>query len=205
MDLNRRMFLRGAAGFTLALPLLPSLLEPRAARAGGGPVVKRFVSLGNRHGGVRQSNMVPDASKLTGQTGYAGQQIRRGQLVDLMTTSGGKTVLSPVLTADSGRLTPLLVSKLNVLRGFDTVPGLSVHDGGAYLGNYADSSSSSAQLPLTRSGCAWNSSWWCAYRSSAEIHGQTSRRKSRSRRAASSSTTVGVNTAGSGGRGPWSG
>ena len=50
--MNRRQFLRGAGGFALAVPLLPSLL-PREARASDGIAgPKRFISLSSHHGGV---------------------------------------------------------------------------------------------------------------------------------------------------------
>ena len=65
---------------------------------------KRFIALGTEHGAVRQTNMVPDAAKLTSQTDHAGQKIRSGNLLDLMTTGGGKTTLSPVLSRIRGCL-----------------------------------------------------------------------------------------------------
>ena len=117
MTFNRRMFLRGAAGFTLALPFLPSLLKPGAARAGGSPARKRFFALGVDHGAVRQSNMVPDASKLS-PIDYAGQKIRSGSLVDLMKSSGGKTVLSPVLDAGGAELDQSLVIRYDAPASF---------------------------------------------------------------------------------------
>lgn len=134
MEFNRRMWLRGAAGFTLAIPFLPSLLEPRAARAGG-QVKKRFVAIAVDHGAIRQSNMMPDASKLTETMTYAGHEIRRGDLA--LAIDGDTARLSPVLSASKDRLTPSLVKKLNVLRGLDVTFYLGHHRGG-HLGNYAD-------------------------------------------------------------------
>ena len=135
MDFNRRMWLRGAAGFTLALPFLPSLLRPGTARAGG-TQARRFFALALDHGAVRHSNMSPDPSKLTSQP-YAGQNVWRGDLLDQLQVSGGKSILSPVLTADSARLTKQLVGKMNVMRGLDVSFYLG-HNRGGHLGNYAD-------------------------------------------------------------------
>lgn len=131
-QIKRRMFLQGAAGFSLAIPFLPSL-APRDAAAQS-TSVKRFVAFGTEHGGVWQSNMYPDASTLTQTSSYAGHQIRRGALVPQI--EGDMAVLSPVLRAASHRLTPALAQKLNVLRGFD-IPFDIGHNSGSYLGNYA--------------------------------------------------------------------
>ncbi len=133
---SRRQVLRGAAGFTLALPLLPSLL-PRQAGAGGGPLgarPRRFVALCTEHGGVWGANMFPDDSTLVETTQYAGHTIRRGDLSASPTSEVAQ--LSPVLSAAVEDLTPARIAKLNVLRGLDHTFYIGHHRGG-HLGNYA--------------------------------------------------------------------
>lgn len=130
--IDRRMFLQGAAGFSLAIPFLPSLVsEPASAQSTN---TKRFVAFGTGHGGVWQENMYPADTMLTETASYAGHQIRRGDLTLL--DDGGMATLSPVLRAANQRLTPTLAGKLNVLRGFD-IPFYIGHNSGSYLGNYA--------------------------------------------------------------------
>lgn len=132
---SRRQVLCGAAGFTLALPLLPSLL-PRHATAGGtGPGRRRFVALATEHGGVWGANMFPGDAALTDTQAYAGRTIRRGDLV--ASAQGDDAALSPVLRAPSTALTPELVAKLNVIRGLDHTFYIGHHRGG-HLGNYAE-------------------------------------------------------------------
>ncbi|MRG93096.1 DUF1552 domain-containing protein [Polyangium spumosum] len=131
---NRRMFLRGAAGFTLALPFLPSLFgHEKAAHAAGGP--KRFVALATPHGGVWAPRMYPNEATLTQSASYAGHDVRRGALS--LEVESGVASLSPVLSGDATRLTSTLVQKMNVLRGLDVTFYLAHHRGG-HLGNYAD-------------------------------------------------------------------
>ncbi|RYE94104.1 MAG: DUF1552 domain-containing protein [Myxococcales bacterium] len=162
MEFNRRMWLRGAAGFTLALPFLPSL-APRSAQAGPAPARRRFIALGTEHGCIRQANMLPDASKLPDQLDYAGHKVRRGDLA--LTVSGGRASLSPVLSASASLLTPALVKKMNVLRGFDVVPNLGHHRGG-HLGNFADNDGNLegqmglAHRPTIDQVLAWSKSFY---------------------------------------------
>ncbi len=132
---SRRMMLRGALGFALAIPFLPSAL-PRTAKAG--PTTsgkKRFVAIGTEHGGVWQEFMYPQDGALTEKKTYAGHEIRRGKLA--LDVQNGVASLSPVLSADSGILTASLAAKMNVIRGLDVSFYLSHHRGG-HLGNYAD-------------------------------------------------------------------
>ncbi len=134
---SRRQVLRGAAGFTLALPFLPSLL-PREATAGGGPAggrPRRFIALCTEHGGIWNSNMFPGDSALTDSIAYAGHTIQRGDLS--ATVEGDQARLSHVLQAPADQLTPELVAKLNVIRGIDSTFYIGHHRGGQ-LGNYAD-------------------------------------------------------------------
>jgi hypothetical protein len=128
------MLLRGAAGFTLALPFLPSLLgNDKEAYAAGGP--KRFVALATQHGGVWQPRMYPTDATLTEKSAYAGHEVRRGALA--LQVDNAVASLSPVLTGDATKLTSALVQKMNVLRGLDVTFYLAHHRGG-HLGNYAD-------------------------------------------------------------------
>lgn len=132
--LSRRMVLRGAAGFTLALPFLPSLVEKEAVAA---PVTARprLFWLGTDHGGAFDTNMFPADALLTQQATFlSGHTVRSGALA--ATTSGGSASLSPVLSAKSASLTAQLLGKMNVLRGLD-VPFYIAHNTGLHLGNYA--------------------------------------------------------------------
>lgn len=135
MDSSRRMFLRGAAGFTLGLPFLPSLLSPNSARAAEPPVPKNFVAFATHHGGIWTDNMFPALAAATAEKkSYAGREIRRGPLT--ARTEGTDTVLSPVLRARAADLTPALIAKMNVLTGVD-IPFYIGHHTGGHLGNYA--------------------------------------------------------------------
>lgn len=165
---GRRMFLRGAGGFLLAVPFLESLLDPRrkVARAdGAGNACKRFVAIGTEHGGVWQSSMYPPDATLGPGSSYAGRTIRRGALAP--TVANGLTVLSPVLTAASDRLTPELVAKLNVIRGLD-VPFYLAHHRGGHLGNYAENDGNGTdgqglqqqRIPTIDQRLAWSESFY---------------------------------------------
>jgi hypothetical protein len=135
MATTRRQVLRGAGGFTLSLPFLPSL----ATRAyGADPVLNpapRFVGMTTEHGAVRQENMFPDTAMLTQKeqlfTGHMGSW---GQLVRKV--NGTMAELSPVLRAPADQLTDRIVGKMNVLRGLD-IPFYIAHHTGGHLGNYA--------------------------------------------------------------------
>jgi hypothetical protein len=114
--IDRRVFLRGAGGAALALPVLPSLLSPAEARAQEAQRAKCFVHIRTPHGGIAAANMWPAESTLTETLAYA-HPIRRGALNP--TVSGTEATLSPVLTAKASVLTSSLASKLNLLRGLD--------------------------------------------------------------------------------------
>ena len=158
---NRRMFLRGAAGFTLALPFLPSLL-PRGAEAG--PVgIRRFVAFGTQHGGIWQNAMYPSDASLTETMSY-GHTIRRGALGASL--QNGRAAISPVLSADATVLTPELVQKMNVLRGLDVTFYLAHHRGG-HLGNYAENDGNGSDgmalqehIPTIDQVMAWSPSFY---------------------------------------------
>jgi hypothetical protein len=136
IDISRRQILRGIGGATLALPVLPSLLCKTAY--GADPVFTRPPRLWwvtTEHGGAFEASMFPSPSLLTAtQALYSDHTVRSGALVP--TTSGGNTVVSPVLTAPSSALSTALVGKMNVLWGLD-VPFYISHNTGLHLGNYA--------------------------------------------------------------------
>ncbi|WP_426754656.1 DUF1552 domain-containing protein [Myxococcus sp. Y35] len=131
---DRRMFLRGAGGAVLALPLLPSLLSPREAKAQAAQRPKCFVHFRTPHGAIFGASMWPADSALTQSLFYADHDVRRGDLT-ATTNASGDAVISRVLTAKSTMLTPTLVSKMNILRGLD-FPLYMGHNFGAALGYY---------------------------------------------------------------------
>ena len=133
--ISRRMVLRGAAGFALAIPFLPSLIDRRLAKAAPLGPSKRFVALATDHGGIWQGSMYPDEATLGQTTSYAGHQIRKGSLA--LEVSGGVAKLSDVLAGNSTLFTSTLAEKMNVLRGLDVTFYLAHHRGG-HLGNYAE-------------------------------------------------------------------
>ncbi len=133
MTLSRRHLLRGAGGFALALPILPSL-RPRSAKAAASVHPPRFVAYTTDHGGVWSEFMFPDDASLTEQMTYAGHTIRRGDLV--RGEDGAQAWVSPVLRGGTAQLTEALAGKLNVLRGLD-LPFYMGHHTGGQLGNYA--------------------------------------------------------------------
>lgn len=131
---TRRQLLRGAGGFTLALPWLPSLL-PRGADAAPSPLAQsRFVAVCTEHGAIWPQNMFPADDTLTDSMPYAGHTIRRGSLV--RTEEAGLARISPVLSANALDLTAELAAKMNVIRGLD-VPFYIAHHRGGHLGNFA--------------------------------------------------------------------
>ena len=133
---SRRHFLKGSAGFTLALPFLGSIVD-KEARAGEAPYAThpRYVAMTTQHGGVWGANMWPSDNALTTPVDlYAGHQGQRGALVPNVT--GNLSSLSPVLTGDAAMLTPAMAAKMNLLRGLDVSSGLGHHNGGE-LGNFA--------------------------------------------------------------------
>jgi hypothetical protein len=132
---TRRQLLRGAGGFTLALPFLPSLVDPREARSASAAPAKRFVQFCTDHGAIWGPNMYPADATLTDSLPYAGWNVKRGKLA-LQPGAGGTAQLSPVLRGPSTLLTPALVAKMNVLRGCD-IPFYIAHNTGGHLGNFA--------------------------------------------------------------------
>lgn len=159
----RRQFLRGAAGFVLALPFLESLIN-RSARAEPTTSPKRFVAMATKHGGVWGSHMFPNDASLTEEAAYRGRNVRRGDLVPAL--EGGTASLSSVLTAASSKLTPKIASKLNVLRGLDITFEIG-HNGGGHLGNFAANDGGhdgdkvrSSPMPTIDQVMAWSPSFY---------------------------------------------
>jgi hypothetical protein len=136
--ISRRLVLRGAGGFTLGLPMLPSLLSPK--RALGAPAFARpprFVAITTDHGGIAGPNMYPGAASLTTQTQlFAGHQISSGPLAASRKVEGTTASISPVLRAPAALFTEALLGKMNVLRGLD-IPFYIAHHSGGHLGNHA--------------------------------------------------------------------
>jgi Protein of unknown function (DUF1552) len=133
--LYRRQFLRGAGGFSLALPILPSLF-PRHVL--GQPIADarpNFCALSTEHGAVSVANMYPLATPTETSTALPGHNINSGPLIRNVISSGKRTI-APVLSADSNTFSERLVSKMNVLRGLDIPYGMG-HNVGGHLGNYA--------------------------------------------------------------------
>lgn len=133
MTISRRQLLRGLGGFTLALPLMSSLLRPSEAKAAV-PGMRRFVQFCSDHGGIWGSNMYPAESTLIEAVDYAGRTVRRGGLS--VQAEGDSARLSAVLRGPVDKLTPALAAKMNVLRGLD-VPFYIGHHTGGHLGNFA--------------------------------------------------------------------
>lgn len=134
-NLGRRHFLMGAGGFSLALPMLPSLL-PRSAKAGDFPYAAnpRFVSFATDHGGIWGPNMYPGDETLGGTDMiYPGHQMSYGALS--RSVDGSTASVSPVLTAAGDQLTDALIEKMNVIRGLDITFYIAHHWAG-HLGNY---------------------------------------------------------------------
>jgi len=140
--LARRQFLHGIGGFTLALPVLRSLM-PRDTWAGDPPFAAnpRFVAFATEHGGVWDEFMFPGAATLTDEQSYAARTVRRGDIA--LAVDGNTARISPVLSGAADVLTPALAAKLNVMRGLDH-PFYIGHHRGGHLGNYAENDGNGA-------------------------------------------------------------
>jgi len=133
---RRRAFLKGLGGFTLALPLLESLL-PERAHAQATPKAKRFVALFTHHGGIWSENAFPDESRApNGVSMLPGHDVHWGDLE--LTSDGANNELCPLVRAPSDILTPALASKTMILRGLDMNSWMG-HGFGCALGNNAAS------------------------------------------------------------------
>jgi hypothetical protein len=138
IPLTRRQFLVGAAGFTLALPVLSSLLVDKAY--GADPVLvrrPRLYWLATNHGAAFESAFFPSESPLIESIElFADHAVSAGALRGTRAPSSSTTVISPILQAPSSVLTERRLSQLNILRGLDIAFGIGHHTGG-HLGNYA--------------------------------------------------------------------
>ena len=132
--IGRRQFLTGAGGAALAIPFLPSLVAGTAHAQALSEAPSRLVCFGTGHGGIWGGNMYPGDHTLTQRTAYLpGHDVRHGALA--LSPADGQAQLSPLLSADSDRLTPELVAKMNILRGVD-LPFYLGHHFSGYLGAY---------------------------------------------------------------------
>lgn len=136
ISLTRRQFLVGASGFTLALPVLPSLLVEKAY--GADPVFvrkPRLYWLATNHGAAFERSFFPSDLPLA-----ESRQLFSDHPISAYTLRGKpadaqSTALSPILRAASNVLTERRVAQINVLRGIDIPFGIGHHTGG-HLGNY---------------------------------------------------------------------
>ena len=135
--MNRRMFLRGAGGATLALPFLPSLTTRAFASENPlPPVGKCFMGFGTFQGEVWGGNIYPSDTLFTQETEYASRMVRSGDL-PTQADENGRLVWSRICQADASVLTPQLASKFNVLRGLDICWNIG-HQNGQNYGNFAE-------------------------------------------------------------------
>lgn len=143
--LSRRQVLLGVGGFGLAIPFLRSL-SPRDSHAQEVGPERRFVAFATDHGGIEESAMFPDETLLADSMElYTSHNVSRGNLQ--RTESEGRAYVSPIISGASDRLTPGVVSRMNVLRGLD-IPFYIAHHTGGHLGNFArnDGNGSDGQL-----------------------------------------------------------
>ncbi|MDX2022137.1 MAG: DUF1552 domain-containing protein [Deltaproteobacteria bacterium] len=135
LDASRRQWLKGAAGYSLALPFLQSLATKTAFGQTTVAAPKRFVAMLNEHGGLAESSMFPAMGTLTDKANlFPDHEIGWGALK--ATRSGADAVVAPVLRAPADLFSDRLIGKMNVLHGLD-VPVYMGHRRGHYLGNYA--------------------------------------------------------------------
>lgn len=132
--LSRRQLLLGAGGFGLAIPFLRSL-APRTSHAQAAEPERRFVAFATDHGAVDELAMFPDEKLLADSMQlYPTHSVSRGNLV--RTEADGRASVSTILSGSADRLTPSIVSRMNVLRGLD-IPFYIAHHTGGHLGNFA--------------------------------------------------------------------
>lgn len=152
--LSRRHFLQGVGGASLALPLLPSLMN--RAEAQGMTAPRFFVSTWVGHGGISDENAYPidstvslaDQTLMPAAGSEAAHLVKTGRLIDLKRTHAATAAArtQPLTDHDAGaaRFSPLLgafvedalLVKLNVLRGIDFLT-FGGHTRG-YLGNFVN-------------------------------------------------------------------
>lgn len=133
---SRRQFLLGAGGAALAVPLLPSLL-PREAQAQAlaqASAERYFVHMTTWHA-VFQSQFYGSLLDVapTQTMMYGGVAVRSAPLASR--TSGDMVVISDILQAKSSRLTPRMLSLMNVINGLDFATGVGHNRGGTLGGD----------------------------------------------------------------------
>lgn len=134
IDSSRRQVLKGAAGYSLALPFLQSLATKNAYGQPSIKTPKRFVAMLNEHGALAESSMFPAQSLLTQRANvFADHEIGWGSLK--ATRSGAEAMVAPVLRAPADEFSDRLIGKMNVLHGLD-IPVYMGHRNGHYLGNF---------------------------------------------------------------------
>ncbi len=142
---SRRMFLKGAGGISLAIPLLQSLL-PREAWAQSATTVKRYFSLVGGYDYGHHQNWFPTLNQLSQvYTPSNGDQTIRYQALNTFTPQA-TSILSPML---GNRLNPYL-SKMNILRGLNLHTRIA-HGSGPMLGNIAASDGHDTQVTSLKS------------------------------------------------------
>jgi len=117
---SRRQFLLGAGGVALAVPLLPSLL-PREAEAqtmAQASAERYFVHMTTWHGVFQSQFYGPLLDVAPTKTMTSGGVAVRGAPL-ASKTSGDMAVISDILQAKSSRLTPRMLSLMNVINGLD--------------------------------------------------------------------------------------
>lgn len=149
IHLTRRQVLVGAAGFTLSLPVLPSLLLKNAYGADPTFVRRpRLYWLTTHHGGAHEDNMFPSEALLTqSEQLFSDHAVRAGKLTAI--EEGSSRVISAVLKADASKLTSRMLGALNVIRGIDIPFGITHHAGG-HLGNYAHNEGLAGEAALAQ-------------------------------------------------------
>jgi hypothetical protein len=173
MTVSRRFVLKGL-GATVAIPVLPSLLAPREARAQAATPTPCFAAFSTNHGGIKAENMfpfqeAPPAVQPETRT-YAGRTIRRWPLAAVR--ASGVATVSPVLSAPDGILTAGLLGKMFTVQGVG-IPWYIAHHTGACLGNYAarcdHGGVDAAQAPQPRRTIDQVMAWSPSFYSSADL------------------------------------
>ncbi|RYZ75515.1 MAG: DUF1552 domain-containing protein, partial [Proteobacteria bacterium] len=109
---SRRMFLKSAAGLSLALPMMPSLLTIGSEKAqAAAPKPMRYVNIFTVIGGLQHKNWFGTNLPTTPFNLYSGHQARIGQIAGLLSGNA----LSPVLNSNYQNLWPLS----NIIAGVD--------------------------------------------------------------------------------------
>lgn len=126
---SRRMFLQGAGGFTLAIPLLPSLL-PKEAWGQSQTGIKRYFSIVGGYDYGHHQNWFPTLNQLT-QTHQPsnGDNLFRYQTLRSFAPNSN-SVLAPIWGSS---MNPFL-NKMNIFRGLNLHTRIA-HGSGHMLGN----------------------------------------------------------------------